>query len=176
MHFLFNTSSESDFVFYWLMNFFMTSGAGGQTKAALDKHAAIFQLFSLSRIPSCEEFIRLFATATSAAFLYFLGHSDPPPPQPRSAAARLHILCSGVCILCSGVCKPMSRHANLYSDQRAAARYGLHVKCAPGLSEQSPLPTFACLMSERSDVDVFPAHTHTPPTPPRAQAPSLRKC
>lgn len=166
----------------------MTSGAGGQTKAALDKHAAIFQLFSLSRIPSCEEFIRLFATATSAAFLYFLGHSaqplrpphsPPPSPQPRSAAARLHILCSGVCILCSGVCKPMSRHANLYSDQRAAARYGLHVKCAPGLSEQRPLPTFACLMSERSDVDVFPAHTSTPPThppSPRAQAPSLRKC
>lgn len=125
-------------------------------------------LFFLSRIPSCEEFICLFATATSAAFLYFLGHSAQPlraPPHPRSAAARLHILCSGVCILCSGVCKPMSRHANLYSDHRAAARYGLHVKCALGLSEQRPLPTFACLMSERSDVDVSPTYTSTTPPP-----------
>lgn len=101
------------------------------------------------------------------SYIFWVTRRSPsePPTHPRSAAARLHILCSGVCILCSGVCKPMSRHANLYSDHRAAARYGLHVKCALGLSEQRPLPTFACLMSERSDVDVSPTYTSTPPPP-----------
>lgn len=146
----------------------MTSGAGGQTKAALDKHAAIFQLVlplknSVMRrvyLFICDRYFRRLPIFSGS-----LGAAPPSPPHPRSAAARLHILCRGVCILCSGVCKPMSRHANLYSDHRAAARYGLHVKCALGLSEQRPLPTFACLMSERSDVDVSPTYTSTPPPP-----------
>lgn len=104
----------------------------------------------------------------------------PPPPNPGQLLPG-SIYCVAECVYCVAECaKPMSRHGNLYSDRRAAARYGLHVKCALGLSERRPLPTFACLMSERSDVDVFPApHIHPPHPqthPPQAQAPSLRKC
>lgn len=103
-----------------------------------------------------------------------LSPSDPHPPTALSAAARLRILCSGVCILCSEVCKADDSPRQFVFSPLRGSQIRFTCQMCEGIIRAAPTSDFFLFDVSAVRCRQFP-RPH-PPSPARRRTPSLRNC
>lgn len=89
----------------------------------------------------------------------------PPPHTTPSAAARLRVLCSGVCILCSGVCKAGDSPRQFVFSPLRSSQIRFTCQMCAGIIRAAPTSDF-CLFDVGAVRCWRFLHPHPPPPSP----------